>query len=335
MMDYSEFMEYVEDNILKYLPPEYENADVELTKTLKNNNVILDTLRVHREEETASPQIYLNRAYESYREGQSIDRIMVSCAETISSAKIEPEYLDAVSHISEFETVKDQIIPRVCNAADNTEFLSSRPHRLENDLAVYYAVRVYTSGDGVGTITITNQLMKSMGVTAKDLDDAALNNISQEAYIRTGASMMLDMMVGDFSRDFGVSEAEARKMLEAQMPVDDGMWIVTNREKINGAAVIMSPMVREQIGEVVGGDYYVLPSSIHEIIIVPKDQYDSIRELTDMVKQVNQTCVNSDEVLSDNVYEYQIREKTLKLATDQTLDLEKELSKKQDQTKRL
>ena len=50
MMDYSEFMEYVEDNILKYLPPEYENADVELTKTLKNNNVILDTLRVHREE---------------------------------------------------------------------------------------------------------------------------------------------------------------------------------------------------------------------------------------------------------------------------------------------
>ena len=38
MMDYSEFMEYVEDNILKYLPPEYENADVELTKTLKNNN---------------------------------------------------------------------------------------------------------------------------------------------------------------------------------------------------------------------------------------------------------------------------------------------------------
>ena len=54
-----------------------------------------------------------------------------------------------------------------------------------------------------------------------------------------------------------------------------------------------------------------------------------------MVKQVNQTCVNSDEVLSDNVYEYQIREKTLKLATDQTLDLEKELSKKQDQTKRL
>ena len=93
MMDYSEFMEYVEDNILKYLPPEYENADVELTKTLKNNNVILDTLRVHREEETASPQIYLNRAYESYREGQSIDRIMVSCAETISSAKIEPSYL--------------------------------------------------------------------------------------------------------------------------------------------------------------------------------------------------------------------------------------------------
>ena len=200
---------------------------------------------------------------------------------------------------------------------------------------MYYAVRVYTSGDGVGTITITNQLMKSMGVTAKDLDDAALNNISQEAYIRTGASMMLDMMVGDFSRDFGVSEAEARKMLEAQMPVDDGMWIVTNREKINGAAVIMSPTVREQIGEVVGGDYYVLPSSIHEIIIVPKDQHDSIRELTDMVKQVNQTCVNSDEVLSDNVYEYQIREKTLKLATDQTLDLEKELSKKQDQTKRL
>lgn len=333
MMDYSEFMEYVEDNILRYLPKEYENADIELTKTLKNNSVVLDTLIVRKDNEPASPQVYLNRVYENYREGQSLDTIMKNCGETISNSTIDPEYLEIVSHITEYETVKDQIIPRVCNAAENTEFLSSRPHRLKNDLAVYYAVKVYTDDNGVGTITINNQVMKSMGVSEKELNDTALNNISKQAYIQTAASMMLGMMVGDFSRDFGVSEAEARQMLEASMPDENDMWIVTNREKVNGAAVIMSPTVREQIGEVVGGDYYVLPSSIHEIIIIPKEKHENVQELTDMVKQVNQTCVNSDEILSDNVYEYQIREKTLKLATDQSLD--KNLDKKQEKNKRL
>lgn len=314
MMNYSEFIEYCEDNILDYLPAEYENADVELTKTLKNNNVVLDTLRVQREEEKISPLIYLNRIYEDYREGKSIEKILTECAHQINTAKLEPEQLEIASHITDYDMVKDLISARVCNAKENTEFLASKPHRIENDLAVYYIVNVFRDENGIGSVTIDNSLLSSMKITAQELDETAIKNVEKEAEVQNFSSLLSEIIPGDFNS------------------MDD-MWIVTNQQKVNGAIAILSPAIREQLADTIGGDYYILPSSIHEVIVLPKSKDCDANELKDMVQGVNQQYVSSDERLSDNVYEYSVQEKKMKLANEVTL--EKDLDKKQEQTKTL
>ena len=66
-----------------------------------------------------------------------------------------------------------------------------------------------------------------------------------------------------------------------------------------------------------GKEYYVLPSSIHETIIVPKNASMNATELKNMVMEINGKEVSPDEVLTDSVYEYDARSKTLTIANDE------------------
>ena len=79
---------------------------------------------------------------------------------------------------------------------------------------------------------------------------------------------------------------------------------------INGAAAILNDTARQEIAEKLG-DFYVLPSSIHEVMIVPKSTGRSLEELELMVRSVNSSEVEPDEVLSDHVYEYDAKEHEL------------------------
>lgn len=85
--------------------------------------------------------------------------------------------------------------------------------------------------------------------------------------------------------------------------VPDTMFVLTNDTKVNGAAAILNDDTRQEIADKVG-DFYVLPSSIHETLIIPKDAGMELRDLEQMVQEVNQTQVAPQERLSDHVYEY-------------------------------
>ena len=341
MKSYSEFMEYIKENVTDYLPERFEEAEISIQQVVKNNDVVLDGLSIRNPDSNISPNIYLNPLYEQYQKGRNLDELVSGIADTYIE-NMEPienrTFQVQIEDIKNYEVVKGEIFPRLVNLEKNTTRLQNVPYMQREDLAITYHVKVSGNRDSIGSLMITNELMEVYGVTKEKLHTQAMENmerLSPPVFLPLG-EMIVDVMTEDFGRNEGVSQEEAKEYVKDMIPTGGpNVYCLTNQYKMNGAVGIMSESIQQMVADRVGGDYYVLPSSIHEIIIVPKDQYDSIRELTDMVKQVNQTCVNSDEVLSDNVYEYQIREKTLKLATDQTLDLEKELSKKQDQTKRL
>ena len=84
------------------------------------------------------------------------------------------------------------------------------------------------------------------------------------------------------------------------------MFILTSKMKINGATVIFSEEVRQKVGKQLGGDYYLLPSSIHEWVVIPKRCARSTQEMEDMVQEVNEDAVEEEEFLSDHVYEYDV-----------------------------
>ena len=110
--------------------------------------------------------------------------------------------------------------------------------------------------------------------------------------------------------------------------IPDTMFVLTNDTKVNGAAAILNDDNRQEIAEKVG-DFYMLPSSIHETLIIPKDAGMEFKELEQMVQEVNQTQVAPGERLSDHVYEYDAKEHEL-FRSDRAEERVKQKEEKRD-----
>ena len=79
------------------------------------------------------------------------------------------------------------------------------------------------------------------------------------------------------------------------------MFCLTNESKMNGASLLLQEDIRKQIGECLGSDYFVIPSSVHEVLILPDNGIFQVPELNAMVQEVNETQVERQEQLSDKV----------------------------------
>ena len=117
-------------------------------------------------------------------------------------------------------------------------------------------------------------------------------------------AVMTDMMVPQIMSDYGVDREEAIKMVNDMVPTDDKLFVLTNNQKLNGAAALLDEKMMEQIAERVGNDFYILPSSVHEVLIVPKEAGMDFKDLEAMVQEVNATQVAPQDKLSDHVYQY-------------------------------
>ena len=103
-----------------------------------------------------------------------------------------------------------------------------------------------------------------------------------------------------------------------------GMYCLTNGDKMNGAGLILQGDLMQQIGEIVGGDFYILPSSCHEVLVIPESMGMEVKELSAMVQQVNETEVSTEDRLSDHVRHYDSKEAVMENAEKRVSRLEKE-----------
>lgn len=79
------------------------------------------------------------------------------------------------------------------------------------------------------------------------------------------------------------------------------MFCLTNESRMNGASLLLQEDIRKQVGECLEGNYFVIPSSIHEVLILPDNGIFQVPELNAMVKEVNETQIEREEQLSDKV----------------------------------
>ena len=95
----------------------------------------------------------------------------------------------------------------------------------------------------------------------------------------------------------------------ADEPAGSTMIVLTNRSGINGAGALFYPGMMDQAAEQLGGNFFVLPSSTHEVIMIPNDGTADFRDLEQMVTDINRTQVMPEERLSDHVYQYDAAER--------------------------
>ena len=284
-MNYKEFLAQVKEQISKQFE-EPESYDITIRKVRKNNGVILDGLSIIGRNQNISPTIYLNSYYQEYLEGRNFDDIL----REISSVYIShlPEHFELEPEdFSSYEYVKGAIFYRIVNYETNRKLLEDCPFYCIQDLAVTFRILVQQDEKGIATVMVTNAMMKLWGLTLEEMKELAIIN----------TPVLFPMKVEPLSKIL-----ELCANLES--PESMSLYILTNTVGINGASCILYENALNNIANEWETDIYVLPSSVHEVLLLPDHKEFDKEELERIVQETNKTVVAEEEFLSDHVYYY-------------------------------
>ena len=315
MFNFEDFCDYVQMSIKDHLPVEQQDAKVTINNVMKNNGLTLHGVVVHPEGQCVAPTIYLEGFFKQYEEGADLDSVMDKIAGTISEHLNTPEeFSDVAQMYSNYDAVKDKIVMAVVNTAKNRELLSQVPHTEREDLSLIYKVVVGTGADGIGSITIRNEHMEQWGVTVDEIHEMAMKNTKEilPVTVQTMTEVMREMFGSD-----GMPE-EMAEMMFSDMPLNQQMFIISNKSKVNGAASMFYEDTLSELADKIGTSLYILPSSVHEVIAVSTDM-GTPEALAGMVREVNGGQVAPEEQLSDHVYKFDAKAKIISLA-DTTME---------------
>ncbi len=296
-MELKDFVCKVEKAAKEVLGGEY---NVRTQEVLKNNGTKLWGLMIQKESQNVAPTIYLDGYHESYEEGETFGDIMNRILSDYRKGSV-PGDVD-ISFFEKFDKVRDRICFRLINTGRNVDLLRDVPSIPFLDLSIVFFYAYHGEEIGDGSILIHNAHMKKWETNTAELMKLALNNTPE--LFRGEVQSMLETMralVGD------------RPELLADA-ANSPMTIVSNHQKVNGAAAILYPHILEELAVREESNLYVLPSSVHEVIILPETLVPDAEFLRGLVSEVNRTQLQAPEILSDNLYYYDRNEGKVRIA---------------------
>lgn len=317
MMTKDEFKHGLAEDVKNYLAME-EGIDVNVSfkQVEKLNEGILEGIVITPVDSNVGCTFYIDKPYEAYQKGENYSDIFRGASHfVLDGIKIMPKV--NTENLMDYETMKDRLTMQVVSTADNQEKLSSIPHRELEDMSIVYRFLLSSTEQGTQTVLITNEMMEKFGITEEQLHQDAL--ISSPKIKPAEIKGIIETLI----ESMGKEQAELMG-IEAG---DDQMFVASVPDKVQGAGILAYEEFMEKAAERVGGNFYILPSSIHEVILVPETSEVDLEALEGMVREVNATQVAPEEKLTDNVYHYDTKEKIFETGQkylDRTKDLEKE-----------
>lgn len=300
MMNFQEFVKAVHNKVAELLP----DKTITVEKKIKNNGREVTGICIRGAGESVAPILYLNDVYDSrfHEAGTEHDMAYeISSVASLIADDYKREFAGMAKHLSGYDTlhdfasIKDKICFRLVNRKENKALLENRPYHPYLDLALYFYIDTELLDKEVsGSIAITNDMMKIWGVEASDLFCLAFENTPRisEYRVKHIAEMLMDA---------------GGEMFADELDMDDtspAMYVATNKNSSFGASVMMDRDVCSSFADKCGKDFYILPSSVHEVLFIPDNENIKVNELADMVKEVNQTQVAKADQLSNGVYLY-------------------------------
>ena len=284
-MRYQEFIENVKEHIKQEL-----QLQVHVYPVLKNNDTIYDGLVILDPILNISPTIYLNPYFQRYLDGVELEEIYEDIIKTYH--KYLPQEDFDISFFCDYEKAQEHIIMKLVNAQRNHELLKQVPHILIYDLAILFLCSVGNFTNEFSTILIHNHHMKHWDVTVDDLYEKANSNTPRLLAPR------LDSLHDIFEH---ITNEDLSFLEELNCS------ILTNQLKIHGATVMIYPDLLHEIADLYEDDLIIVPSSIHETLIIPAhntpaDYTDE--QMNSMIREVNEIHLLDTEILSDHVYYY-------------------------------
>lgn len=263
-----------------------------IQKVNKNNGITLHGLTVLEDKVNISPTIYIESFYEAYEE-VGMESIIDTIEEIYEENKIN--YNFDINSILDYESIKENLRAKLINYELNREFLKEVPHRRFLDLAiiVYIEINDKVIAD-MASVIVKNNILESWDISKEEMISIAIENSEKNINI-TNMSDIVDLT---FYKE------------------EVNMYVATNHEMLNGAiAMVNIKKIKELADTLVAQELIIIPSSIHEIILVTlDDMMDDKTYIHDMIKSVNSSIVNKSDVLSENYYIYNKEDNEIRIA---------------------
>lgn len=304
-MDFKAFKENLAQDVKEILDERIgKNNTVEI-RTVDKMNQTYDALTIKPENSSIGVNLDVTSLYSEYEDDASYDSILSKSADiAVSALDNRPKF--NIDEFMVYAKMKDKLAIQVVSVERNAALLKTVPHKIIEDMAVVYRFIIDDIGEGTGTILITNQMLEHYGITAEQLHvDAVENAPKNRPIVIKGMSEVLTEMMG-------VEKAEMLGFYPIE-PEDERIFVASVPDNVHGAGVLAYPDFMDQAAERVGGDFYILPSSIHELLIVPDTGEMELTDLKNMVQTVNATEVAPEDKLTDSVYHYDIKNKFFEL----------------------
>lgn len=290
-------MEQFSEMVKIHLEQRFGNeCQIKVRKVRKNNGLCRTGLHIQKKGETAVPTIYLECFLEEYQKGRDLEDI---CQDIIYAYEQHKTAPFNGSILTEFEKVKERICLKLINLEKNQAMLEEAPYIIFQNLAIVFYIS-FLENEGSFSIDIHHSMLEKWGqkLNLEELYSLALQNTQR---IFKEELLPMEELIADIIKMRPEREQDIRNIKDKRkIP----MFVATNTMKINGAAVLLYPGFLKAFADKISGDFYILLSSIHETIFIPADGQRQIQELAAMVKEVNETQILPEEVLSDSVYLY-------------------------------
>lgn len=315
MLSYEGFKKRVLKEFLDYMPERYSGCEIELRKIPKVNTVLTGVIIKPKGHNGSycSPTFYMERMYEQYKECDSFERVMANQAVYLEeSMKYLPENVLNL----DLAVLKDKIVFQVVNTKENREMISLCPHREFMDLTIVYRVIVNVDDSGVSGFLITNDIADVEDMSEKLLFNLAKKNTKKLFPFK---SERIEETMGRLMRKWGAGDKEIEESFPdiESVPEKERVYVVSNEYEYFGANALIYSEVLGKVVKKIGTDCYILPSSVHDLVILSTETFKESDKLVRLVKETNSEHVRVSDRLSDSVYRYSIIDGSINMVEGQ------------------
>ena len=300
-MDFEEF----KNDLMELLTQELDNRGIENLSlrfdTINSPDGQNERLVVAVGDSKMSMAFRLREIYRNIENGEemehAVDRMCATIKESVEVIETKEQAVKAF--VTDYEKVKDNTYLRL--VPGDSPILGDTPHKKVEDMALVVSIALvdFSDENGKSVVVVSKPLMEMYGIDEQQLfADAERNSLQYEPVVFTPLGQMIKNLI------------QAENLPD---PADEGIiaYIATNRSGFHGASVLSYPDFCKEAAETMGGSFYLIPSSVHEFILIKDDGSPRPKDLNKMIKNVNETVLEPRDFLSDQCYHYDAKTKTL------------------------
>lgn len=294
-MTYKEFKHQLLTELEERFP---SGTSITIQQISHNNNHMEEALTILEPGVNISPTIYLEPYFRQLKKEVPISSIITQIysyyQEHRSTHSIDTSFFTC------FENIRPRIVYKLVHQEKNKELLKEVPWIPYLDLAIVFYCLLSKSPTENASVLIRNEHLCYWNVSTKDLLSLAQKNTP---FLLSSCCDSLAELLLPVLEQLPMREQIDTKSAFASTSLVP-MYVLTNQQRFLGACCILYDDVLKEIAERLDCDLYILPSSIHEVILMPVTVTESVLALSQMVCDINQSEVSAEEVLSDHIYRY-------------------------------